>query len=230
MKPSNITLIVFITAICIAALGAFIESDLILLIGKPIIAPSIYFYYLQTNEKEINWLFSMIFFLNFIDDIITLLEINNGVYYIVVINGFTIAILLYLRIKDLKIIEVKAKSMLYIIMAILTNCLLLFVMLHLIVIPDPILLNISYVYSFILWLLVSLSAFQFYSHNDLKNTYAAIMCGCLILSNIGFGLYNFYLNMPIFILINVLMHSFSYFYIVKYFTTEATNNLDVDDN
>jgi hypothetical protein len=192
MKPNFITLILFVTAIFIAALGVFLENEIILLMAKAIIAPSIYFYYLQTSSKKINWLFSMIFFLNFIDDIISLLEIENGVRYIVVLNGITIIILLYFRFRDLKIMEIPTKSMIYIIFAIITNCVLLFVMLHLIVISDPLLLKISYVYSFILWLLV----FQFYSHNNLKNTYAAIMCGCLILSNIGCGLYNFYHYQP----------------------------------
>jgi hypothetical protein len=230
MKPSHITLVLFVAAIFVALLGTFLENDIILLMAKPIIAPSIYFYYLQTSSKKISWLFSMIFFLNFIDDIITLLEIENGMRYIIVLNGITITILLYFRFRDMRIIEISTRAVLYIILAVITNCVLLFVMLHLIVIPDPFLLNISYIYSFILWLLVCISAFQFYSHNDLKNTYAAIMCGCLILSNIGYGLYNFYLNMPIFILINVLMHSFSYLYIVKYFTAEVTHNLDIDDN
>ena len=228
MKDSIPALILYIIAIIIAVLGIVLNNEILLLFSKPVIVPAIFFYYLQTRKVAVSWLFTAGLLANFLDDIISLLNFENTIYFIISFNAINFLILLYFRIKDIEPNFVSHKRKIYIVMATLTNSFILFFVLNLINIENETLNFIIYIYGFILWALVSLSAFHFYSSYSLRNTFAAIMCGCFILSNVAYAVYNFYINIEIFTVLNLIMQSASYFYMVKYFTSKKIHRSDLD--
>ena len=228
MKDSIPALILYITAVIIAVLGIVLDNEILLLFSKPAIVPAIFFYYIQTSKTSINWFFALGLVSNFLHDILSLLNFGNTIYFIIIFNVINFLILLYFRIKDIEPNFVSNKRKIYILMATLTNSFILFFVLNLINIENETLNFIIYIYGFILWGLVSLSAFHFYSSYSLRNTFAAIMCGCLILSNVAYAVYNFYINIEIFKILNLIMQSASYFYMVKYFTSKKIHHSDLE--
>lgn len=228
MRDSIPALILYIVAVIIALLGIVFDNENILLFSKPVIVPAIIFYYVQTTKIKINWFFIIGLLCNFFDDIISLLNFGNTIYFIITFNFINFLILLYFRIKDVELNYISSKRKIYIIMATLINSFILFFVLNLINIENETLNFVLYIYGFILWALVSISAFHFYSSYSLRNTFAAIMSGCFIVSNVSYAVYNFYVNIEIFKILNLIMQSASYFYMVKYFTSKKIFRSDVE--
>ncbi|WP_309608924.1 hypothetical protein [Flavobacterium sp.] len=228
MRDSIPALILYTIAVIIAVLGIVLDNEILLLFSKPVIVPAIFFYYVQTTKISINWFFTIGLFCHFLDDIISLLNFGNTIYFVIIFNAVNFLILLYFRIKDIEPNFINSKRKIYILMATLINSFILFFVLNLINIENETLNFSLYIYGFILWALASLSAFHFYSSNSLRNTFAALMCGCFIISNVSYAVYNFYINIEIFKILNLIMQSASYFYMVKYFTSKKIYRSDIE--
>ena len=228
MKDNIPALILYIIAVIIAVLGIVVDNEILLLFSKPVIVPAIFFYYIQTSKTSINWFFTLGLVAIFVEDIISILNYENVIYFLIIFNAINFIMLLYFRIKDIQPNYISNKRKIYILMATLTNSFILFFILNLINIEDEMLNFILYIYGFVLWALVSLSAFHFYSSYSLRNTFAAIMCGCFILSNVAYAVYNFYINIEIFKILNLILQSASYFYMVKYFTSKKIQRSDLE--
>jgi hypothetical protein len=83
MKLSTIVLYVFFIASFVATLGCSLESNSLLLLGKPIVVPSLIFYYFIESKKKMPLVF-LIFAFNFIGESIGLFDFSSELTYIIV--------------------------------------------------------------------------------------------------------------------------------------------------
>lgn len=221
MKNIKPAIVLYIIAISITILASYFNNDLLLLIVKPIIIPAIFFYYLQLEKFKVNWLFTAALLSDFITDMIVLFQIGDAIYTILFFNTIAYFIFGYFVISDLSLRNLGNEKILYIVLAFVSNYLVLYFVLDLIEVSNTILFYAYLVYGLILATLSSFVGINFFSKNNLKYTYASIMCGCFVLSDAFYALFNYYIKLDAFSILNMITQFASYYYMVKYITSKS---------
>lgn len=221
MKNIKPAIVLYIIAISITILASYFNNDLLLLIVKPIIIPAIFFYYLQLEKFKVNWLFTAALLSDFITDMIVLFQIGDAIYTILFLNTIAYLILGYFVISDLSLRNLGNEKIFYIVLAFVGNYLILYFVLDLIEVSNTILFYAYLIYGLILTTLSSFVGINFFSKNNLKYTYASIMCGCFVLSDAFYALFNYYIKLDAFSILNMITQFASYYYMVKYITSKS---------
>ncbi|MFM9987552.1 hypothetical protein [Flavobacterium sp.] len=221
MKTIAPSLILYFIASFFSVLAVVINNDLLLLIMKPVIVPAIFYYYLQSRKGKINWIFLIILLFNFISDMIVLFELPEGDLPITLLNMFSYLMFIYFAVKDVSIKNTSRLRFFSFLLMIIGCLAILYVVISLMSNLDNSSLNLYIVYGIILCLLASIVGLNHLNQPSEKTFYAVIMCICFIISDAFFAVYNFYLNMEIFIILNVIVQFASYFYMVKYVTNNS---------
>lgn len=223
MKPSSPAFIVYLIASFFAVIGIALNNDFLVLLSKPIIVPSIFFYYLQIKKTKINWLFTIAVLFSFIADMIILFELQNGDVSVALLNIGMYLIFLYLSVKEFSYKSMTILNFPYFIIIVFAFMSILCIMLDLMTNLDSLLHNLFVFYGIILSLLASVIVFNHLKNFSLRTFYALIMCICFVTSDVFFALYNFYLKMAVFTIFNVTVQFASYYYMIKYFTSDVVN-------
>lgn len=218
MKTNNPSLFLYLFASVFAVFGIVIGNDLITLLMKPMIIPAILYYYFQTKRGKINWLFLIILLSNFISDMLVLFELPDGNIQIALLNMFSYLIFIYFTTKNVSLKNIPNISFFYFILIVIGCITILYVVLGLMSGLDDFSNNLYIIYGIILSALASIIGFNHLNQQSEKTFYALIMCICFIISDVFFAVYNFYLNLEIFIVLNVTIQFVSYYYMVRYIT------------
>lgn len=221
MKNIKPAIVLYVIAIAITILASYFNNDLLLLIAKPIIIPAIFFYYLQLEKFKVNWLFTIALLSDFITDMIVLFQIGDAIYTILFLNTITYLILGYFVISDLSLRNLGNEKIVYIILAFVGNYFILYFVLDLIEVSNTNLFYAYLIYGLILTTFSSIVGINFFSKNNLKYTYASIMCGCFVLSDAFYALFNYYIKLDAFNILNMITQFASYYYMVKYITSKS---------
>lgn len=103
-KPA---LILYFVACALFMLSVIIDNSELMLVSKPVIVPSIFFYYLQEKKVKFSLSYTLIIILFFVGDMIVLIDFSE--LFIVIVAVFWIAYLFFLKglIDDLISIRVR---------------------------------------------------------------------------------------------------------------------------
>lgn len=227
MKPSTPALIVYLISSFLAVIGIVMKNDILALLMKPVIVPSMFFYYLQTRKTKVNWLFLAAMLSGFIGDMIILFHLENGDIPVVLLNLFMYLIFFYFAIKDLPYKGLTVFNFVYFTLIITCFLAVLYFVLDLMTGLDSFMHYLLVVYGILLSLLASVIVFNHIKLLRLRTFYAVIMCICFVTSDIFFAISNFYLQMDIFVVFNVTVQFASYYYMVKYITCDEIRKVEV---
>lgn len=184
---------------------------------KPIVIPSIYFYYLQYRYKRINWWFSIAILACFIGDMIVLIDPQFEILWIVFSFLVCYIILIKFGIDDL----IPQKLTVYTIgFGVISVSFLLFVILSIVDLIEPKSTEryiLFLFYGICLLILTVIALFNFFSDASKAALYFSIMALCIVISDVFYSFYHFIEPFKMFNYINIFFQLASYYCMVSYF-------------
>ena len=220
MVKVNSALILYFTAFVIYMIAVIIGSDNLELFSKPIIIPSIYYFYYISVRGKIDYLFSFSVLSFFIGEILHLIsreEFNVSGLIFLLIPYF---IILFFIFQDLIYYLKKKKINLntfsfYIIVMLLVY--LLFNALMMMIEEKSFEFFIYFLYGILLLLMGILAFVMLINYNNRTILYTGFMVGCFLISDLFFV---FSKNIPDLLalkMINVATQELSFFCYISYF-------------
>lgn len=223
MKIKTIALYVYFIACITAIVGIIGDFELLTLVAKPVIIPAIYFYYLAIVRKP-NLIFTSFLIINFIGDSIVILNLEDPLFIMI---PFFIGYLILLKfvIQDVVTEKLNLTNVGY---AIILMAFLMFVLSLLIDIPNDNGFDLALpiiIFGIVLAILVSLATYNYLTDKTISGYYLLIACGCSLISDVFYILYNLHFKIPVLDYINISMQFLSYYLFVKYMLARKNNRL-----
>lgn len=220
MVKVNSALILYFTAFVLYTIAVIIGSDNLELFSKPIIIPSIYYFYYVSVRGKINYLFSFSILSFFIGEILHLIsreEFNVSGLIFLLIPYF---IILFFISQDLIYYLKKKKINLntfsfYIIVMLLVY--LFFNVLMMMLEENSFDFFIYSLYGILLLLMGVLSFVMLINYNNRTILYTGFMVGCFIVSDLFFVFYKKLPDLLALKMINVTTQELSFFCYISYF-------------
>lgn len=220
MVKVNSALILYFTAFVIYMIAVIIGSDNLELFSKPIIIPSIYYFYYISFRGKIDYLFSFSVLSFFIGEILHLIsreEFNVSGLIFLLIPYF---IILFFIFQDLIYYLKKKKINLntfsfYIIVMLLVY--LLFNALMMMIEEKSFEFFIYFLYGILLLLMGILAFVMLINYNNRTILYTGFMVGCFLLSDLFFVFSKKIPDLIALKLINVATQELSFFCYISYF-------------
>lgn len=213
-------LFVYFVSSILAIIGFVSRNESLLLIAKPIIVPAIFYYYLQRTRFKLDWLFTIAILSSFISDMFVLFKYEDEHIPIAFLNMFVYLIFLYFLLKDVVFNQEYLKRSLYFVAITAGFLIILYIMLDLIKDVDTFSSHLYVVYGLVLTVLATLSVYTYIFDQNIRSFYALLMCICFITTDIFYTIFNFYLQMQVFIVVNLIAQFVSYYYMVRYITAK----------
>ncbi|TDR26005.1 hypothetical protein [Flavobacterium cheniae] len=220
MVKVNSALILYFTAFVIYIIAVLIDSDNLELFSKPIIIPSIYYYYYISVRGKVNYLFSfsiLSFFIGEILHLISRVDFNISGLIFLLIPYF---IILHFIIQDLIYYLKKQKIKLntfsfYIILMLLVY--LFFNVLMMMIEESSFDFFIYALYGIMLLLMGVLAFVMQINYTNRTILYTGIMVACFIVSDLFFVFYKKLPDLIALKMINVVTQELSFFCYISYF-------------
>ncbi|MNX12561.1 hypothetical protein D3C86_423440 [compost metagenome] len=217
MKPETPSLILYffscITAIFFNAMGDYTFA----IYSKGVLVPSIFIYYLITNNYKTDIEKILIFLFSFSGEVYFL--IDNTYTEIIPIISFLLVYVFILKyvISDFKKIKLYKKDFSSILVAVLMILVLFFTILNLQFEKMQFDFSFIIIYSTVLGFLSFLSFANFISKPSYRFLNLILMSTCFIISDIFYMLDNFYFSLSTFRILGSSTQVLSYFFMVRYF-------------
>ena len=226
MKASTPSLILFVVASVLAIIFKMLGYNELVFYFEPIIIPSLFVYYLVSNNYKITFLKTLIFLLLFVREVFDALYISESPLGSFACVLAVYVLLLYLGLKDFRYLKFSYKDGLSIFILILGITAICYSVLNL-KLENLDLDFSSYVAFGIILSIFSLVSILNYIKNSSHAFFnAMLMCICFIISDVFFVLYKFYFYNNVLILISIIIQFLSYFFMVNYFL-EKDKDIDV---
>lgn len=219
IKSKNPSLVLYAMASVVTIITTVLECDWLTFFVKPIIVPAIFYYYLQRNKYKIQLLFFLAIISSYASDMIVLMTLENSQVMIVLLNMLTYVIMLYYVVHDISVKEMGLQKIIYFAGNLLSFLAIVYIMLTLISNMTTVSLAMNILYGLISSILASLAIINHVSTPNLKTFYSLIMCICFVTTDVFYIVYNFYMKMDVFLLLNLAAQFVSYFYMISYMTT-----------
>lgn len=230
MKASTPSLILFFVTSFLVIVFKLAEIDTLVLLFKSIVIPSLFIYYLVSNNYKLSRFASVLFMLFFIRDSLTTLNISESALGSFLCVLVVYHLLAYLALKDFSLLRFKWKDSLFISVLVLGITTICYSVLNLQL--ENLELNF-YLYVYFGVVLSFLSVISIVNYIK-KNTYmffiAMVMCVCFIITDIFFVLYKFYFYNYVVTLISIVTQFLSYFFMVKYLLEKENTTADLELN
>lgn len=220
MKTKAIAYYLYFIACFTALFAIIIDNELLLLFSKPMIIPAIYFYYL-TKTKKANFPFTIVMMLSFIGDTIILLKIKDPLF-IMVPYYLSYLILIGFIVSDISRTKAVLGNVLLSLLVLLGHALMLYLVLDLQTMDGRKFILPFSIYGITLSLMVTLSVYNYLSDRSISGFYLLIGCGCCLVSDVFYVMYNEHFHIPILSYINSAMQFFTYIFLVKYILKRKT--------
>lgn len=230
MKASTPSLILFFITSVLAIIFKLIGCDALVLFFKSIIIPSLFIYYLVSNNYKLSLLKAVIFLLFFIRDVFNTLDISESAMgaFLCVLTVYVL--LIYLAQKDfihLKFSFGDSFSVLILILGIATIC---YSVLNLKLENLELDFSLYAAFGIVLCILSIVSIINYIKNGSYALFNAMLMCICFIITDVFFVLYKFYFYNYVFTLISIITQFSSYFFMVNYFLEKDKVAEDLNDN
>ncbi|MBW4361455.1 hypothetical protein [Flavobacterium taihuense] len=229
MKASTPSLILFFATSALVVLFKLLNYDTLVLCGKSIIIPSLFIYYLVSNNYKLSGLKAVVFLLLFIRDIFTTLNINKSAMGSFICVLIVYILLLYFALKDFKYLKFKFRDNIFIVILILTIGTICYSVLNLKLENLELDFSLYVVFGIILSVLSIVSIINYNKNGSYAFFNAMLMCICFIITDIFFVLYKFYFYNYVFILTSIITQFLSYFFLVNYFIEKDKVIEDLSD-
>jgi hypothetical protein len=230
MKASTPSLILFFVASFFAILFKMLEYDSLVLYAKSIIIPSLFIYYLVSNNYKVTLVKILIFLLCFMRDVFILLSIKDSALGSFLSILFVYLILLILSLKDFRGLKFNYKDSTSILTLVLLLGTICYSVLNLKLEGLDLSFSLYVIFGVVLTLLSVVVLSNYIKNESYVFVNSMMMCVCFIITDIFFVLYNFYFKLYIFSLISVVTQVLSYFFMVKYFIAKDQVKIDLDNS
>lgn len=230
MKASTPSLVLFFITSILAIIFKLFNNEVLVLFTKSIIIPSLFIYYLVSNQYRITFLKSLIFLLCFVRDVFTTLNIKESPMGSFLCVMTVYVLLLYLALKDFKSLKFYFRDSLSIFILILAIGSICYSVLNLKLENLELDFWLYVVFGIILSLLSVISIINYNKNGSYAFFNAMVMCICFIITDIFFVVYKFYFYNYVFSLTSILTQFLSYFFMVNYFLEKEKITDDLNDN
>ncbi|WP_035678525.1 lysoplasmalogenase family protein [Flavobacterium limnosediminis] len=216
-KPA---LILYFIACAIFMLAVVMGSAELMLISKPIIAPSVFFYYMQEKKQRLNWIYVSIISLFFISDMIVLIDQEN--FFLIVLSLFLLGYLLFFKgILDdfirIRFHFVKKTHLLVLLISVFLLVFLLLSMLDIVVEFNSDYLWLFVIYGLLLALIGFVSAWNYNMFPSRYTTFMLLTGLSFIISDVFYVLKKDSLEIEVFDYFNNFTQVLSYYFLTRYF-------------
>lgn len=218
-------LLLYLVSSVLAIIGVVEHNESLLLLAKPIIVPAVFYYYLQRIKFSIDWLFFVAIVSSFASDMLVLFKYEDEHIPIALLNMFVYLIFIYFICKDIRFSAEYLKRIAYFVTIISVFLGIVYIMIDLIKGVDSFSINLYVIYGVVLSVLATLSVYNYIFDQNNRSFYALLMCICYVTTDIFYTIYNFYLPMEVFIIVNLIAQFISYYYMVHYITAKKSRRL-----
>ena len=229
MKASTPSLILFFTTSTMVVIFKLLDYDDLVLFGKSIIIPSLFIYYLVSNNYKITVFKGLIFLLLFVRDIFTTLNISESAMGSFLCVLAVYVLLLYLAQKDFKYLKFSYRDSLSIFILIVGIGTICYSVLNLKLENLELDFSLYVVFGIVLSVLSVISIINYIKNSSFAFFNAMVMCVCFIITDIFFVLYKFYFYNYAFTLISIITQFLSYFFMVNYLLEKDKVSSDLND-
>jgi hypothetical protein len=230
MKASTPSLILFFVASFFAILFKVLEYSSLVLYTKSIIIPSLFIYYLVSNNYRVTLTKALIFLLCFMRDVFVLLNSKESAMgsFLCILSVYLI--LLVLSLKDFRSLKFNYKDSTSILIIVLLLGTICYSVLNLKLEGLDFSFSLYVIFGIVLSLLSVVVLSNYIKNESYAFVNSMMMCVCFIITDIFFVVYNFYFNLYVFSLISIITQVLSYFFMVKYFIAKDQVKIDLDNN
>lgn len=224
MKATKITLIFYFFVAGLAILANILNNETLLLLAKPLVVPSIYFYYF-INSKKINILFTIAIFWSFIGESIGLMNFENEIFLIIVPFFISNILILFLVIKDKDRFRFKAINVLSMVIILFF---LIFTWCSIVELfssgeSNILLLQIA-IYGLSLLVLALFTGYKIISRINYSNISLTIYVTCILISNVFYIIYSYQYAIVALDIIHFSTQMISYYFLVLFMLNRDKNN------
>lgn len=203
-----------------ALIGVVFDFKVVEVVFKPVVVPSIFVYYLYRTNFKLSGTFTSILILSFASDMASVFQIEKKQIFILILNLAINILFLKSFLKDyfkLNVVDYKQIINGFFVMA----SIMVLVVVCLTMMPNlGVYEMVNYLlYGFVLSLMSTVAICNTILNDNLKIFYALVLSISFIITDVFYVLYNFYLPMNVFLLVNQIAQFASYFFIVNYFAT-----------
>lgn len=225
MSSGKIGIVVFFSVCALAIIANIIGDGTLMLLSKPFIIPSIYFYYF-IKSKKVSILFSVMLFVCYIGESIPLLGLNHELYIVLIPFFISNCILIYIVLKN----KIPFKyTLLNTVSLVLTAMLLTYLWFSIMDLLEDLPIGLRSqigVYGVSILLLVFVVAYKCIYSITITSLCLFIYVVCILLSDIFYVIYTYEANLVTFDIIHFSVQMVSYFFLVHYILGEEKNRLN----
>lgn len=219
MNKSKVALQFFLVAGLLFLISIFFNLELLELISKPAIIPSIVMYYFFENKRKYNLAFLTSLFLFFTGDMLYMLKIDELYYFGLLVFSIPYLFVIFFVIKDILLIKRnggKQSDFTFLVILVILSILLCTVLSY---------LEIKSTLEFIIFLFLGLqlvtmgvlTSIVYYNEANKQSFFLILAVSTFIMSDLFFILNKNIHELMIFKIINGLTQTVSYMFYVKYF-------------
>lgn len=224
MKDSKSALYLFVSASLVVIISSVFKYENIVMLAKPMIIPSAFFYYLQTKKTALNISIASIFVSFFVGDMIILVLGDAAIRIILLTFLVGYLILLKTIVEDLIKIEFNFSSLLYVFILMILLAGILYFILDL---PITQIIDnywIFMIYGVVLITLVLLATYYYVSNQNINSFNLLIATLAMLLSDLFYCLYNYVMKSSILDAMNLFTQFLSYYLLIKYYNSRIVTN------
>ncbi|PJJ07461.1 hypothetical protein CLU83_0633 [Flavobacterium sp. 1] len=229
MKASTPSLILFFVTSVLVILFKLLDYEGLVLCGKSIIVPSLFIYYLVSNNYRITFIKGLIFLLLFLRDVFTTLNISESAMGSFLSVLMVYVLLLYLAQKEFKYLKFSYKDSLSIFILILGIGAICYSVLNLELENLELDFSLYVFFGIILSVLSIISIINYIKSGSYAFFNGMLMCICFIITDIFFIIYKFYFYNYVFTFVSLITQFLSYFFMVSYLLEKDKVIEDLND-
>ncbi|SCX88475.1 lysoplasmalogenase family protein [Flavobacterium caeni] len=214
MKTKTIAYYLYFVACLTALFAIVIDSELLLLLSKPMIIPAVYFYYL-TKTRTVNFAMTMVMLLNFAGDTIILLKITDPLF-VMVPYFLSYLILIGFLFADIRLTKFSLSNLILTFLVAAGHVLMLYLVLDLQSTEGKRFIVPFTIYGITLSSMVTISVYNYLAGKTIAGFYLMIATFCCLVSDVFYVLYNEHFHLPILSYINSGMQFFTYIFLIQY--------------
>ncbi|HSD07795.1 hypothetical protein [Flavobacterium sp.] len=217
MKVSAPSLILFFVASILSIIFRLNGQEMIELYLRSTIIPSLFIYYLVSNNYKISVFRAIILFALFIRDVLVVLKMPESPLGSFVCVLFVYILLLYIAFQDFESFKFDKNDLISVFISIVGISTICYSVLNLKLENLELDFSLYVFFGIILSLLSVFSVLNYIKNSSDVFFNALLMCVCFVVSDIFFVVSKFYFYTEAFALISLITQFLSYFFMVNYF-------------
>lgn len=223
MRIKKFVLLVYFIFTLTAIIANILDNHSLLLVSKPFIVPTIFFYYFITSKK-VDVLFSTAIGFSFLGESIGIMNFSDEIYYMLFPFFISNILLFVISIKNFQKSKFKIENILVFIVVVLLLLYLFWAIIDLFSDGNIVLLLEILLYGTSLFILSCVGIFKLITEMNSSNLNFGIFIICLIISGIFYVIYNFKEKIIVLDIIHFSLQMISYYFLINFKLFQEKNN------